>query len=225
MNWKRILAIGGTTVVGVIAVICLARSCNGNGGNQDIDLNEVHNTLVGVRNVIDSVKVENKNLRDSLGMYRDSLATYRDSTAFYKQGLEDCENGKKKQPVKSKKRNVAPAVKRAPRDTVFVVCEEGNNRNNTTINLQPQSRNNKNIIVGNSNDCAGVTNITLGNGAVNDGNIVVNNGGDVTINGDNSARVDSLAAAIQALKEQPRTSSSACVQVRKVVVKRYVRTR
>ena len=218
MNWKRILAIGGTTVVGVIAVICLARSCNGNGGNQDIDLNEVHNTLVGVRNVIDSVKVENKNLRDSLGMYRDS-------TAFYKQGLEDCENSKKKQPVKSKKRNVAPAVKRAPRDTVFVVCEEGNNRNNTTINLQPQSRNNKNIIVGNSNDCAGVTNITLGNGAVNDGNIVVNNGGDVTINGDNSARVDSLAAAIQALKEQPRTSSSACVQVRKVIVKRYVRTR
>lgn len=231
MNWKRIICAGGGVICAIAIAIVCTKSCSDRKYANAVD--DARTEIKKAREVITELDAKNNALRDS-------VQVWRDSTDFYKNGLKDCQNSKKTAPAPVRPatsrpttpaKPVVPAKPKAqPADTLFIVCEDvvnpQNRGNTTTINMEDNSKNNKNIIVQNGTQNISDTEITLGTGAVNDGNIIVNNGGKVVVN-DNSKTIDSLRVAVDSLKSNSAkgnyAAASSIVVVKKV--KTYTRVR
>lgn len=162
MNWKRIIG-AGSVVVAAVAVVFFAKTCSDQRVSDAIQ--ESYKTIADTKQELVDVRRQNDSLR-KIVEYRDSVAAPRDSVPVKKTAARD--NG-----VIVVRNTTTPTVTRRAVASTKPVSGK------TTVRMQENAKNNKNIIVPADATRGDEIEIVLGNGAVNDGNIII--GGDKII--------------------------------------------
>lgn len=162
MNWKRIIG-AGSVVVAAVAVVFFAKTCSDQRVSDAIQ--ESYKTIADTKQELVDVRRQNDSLRNIVE-YRDSVAAPRDSVPVKKTAARD--SG-----VIVVRHTTTPTVTRRAVASTKPVGGK------TTVRMQENAKNNKNIIVPADATRGDEIEIVLGNGAVNDGNIII--GGDKII--------------------------------------------